>query len=216
MSLSRVICLLAMVTAQFAPAPPGASPPPLTPGTTWTYRYTLTRVSEAPVVGTLTIEYEGPATYRGRGYYSTVVSDTVDATLVERDYYVWTGGRLLQAAVETTVANTALEIVFDTPLPVDAEQRIAGKAQTFVNGTSQGEIPWSETVTSDGSETVTVPAGTYSAVRKWTRIFQFGSVRQVQFADSRGLVDLRVDSQVYVDGVLKSTANQELVSGPVQ
>lgn len=215
MSLRQAVCLLAAVTAQFAPAPPSASHPPLTPGTTWTYRYTLMRVSEAPIVGTLTIEYEGPTTYRGQDVYATVVSDTVTPTLVERDYYVWTGSHFRQAAVETEVANTTMEILFDNTLPVDTEQSISGKARTFVNGVDQGDFPWSAIVTLVGAETVTVPAGTYFNVQRWKRIFQFGSIRQIQFADSIGLVDLRVDSQQYIDGVLKSTTRQELLTGPV-
>jgi len=145
-----------------------------------------------------------------------VVSHTVTPTLVERDYYVWTGSHFRQAAVETKVANITMEILFDQPLPVDTEQSISGKARAFVNGVDQGEFPWGAIVTSAGVETVTVPAGTFLNAHRWKRIFEFGAVRQIQSADSIGLVDLRVDAPQYVDGVLKSTTRQELLSGPVQ
>jgi len=215
MFLRQLACVLAVLTAQFTPTVSAPSPP-FVLGTNWVYRYTVTRTSEAPAVGTLTIRYDGPVTYRGQQCYATAVSDTITPNLTEQDYYEWTGAEFRQIAVQTETADTTLEIVFDKTVPLDTAQSASGEAETFLNGADLGPIPWSATVTPLGTDTVTVPAGTFNNVQKWQTTFQFGVIRQVQVADVRGLVDLRVESQYYVNDGLKSTASQELVSGPVQ
>jgi len=89
MFLRQLACVLALLTAQFTPVLSAPSPP-FALGATWVYRYTVTRTSEAPVVGTLTTRYDGPVTYRGHRYYATVDSDTITPHLTEKDYYEWT------------------------------------------------------------------------------------------------------------------------------
>jgi len=213
---SRLLaCLVTVVATQLAAASAAPSPP-FALGATWTYRYTVTRPPEAAVMGTLTTRYDGLATYRGQRYYVTTVSDTINPNVAEKDYYEWTGTQFRQAALQTDTADSTLEIVFDNAVPLDTSQSASGTAETYVNGNDQGPIPWSTTVTSLGTDTVTVPAGTFHDVQKWQTTFQFGVVRQVQVAEVVGLVDLRVDSEYYANGVLKSTTSQELINGPVQ
>jgi len=208
-------CLLTVVATQVALASAAPSPP-FALGATWTYRYTVTRALEAAVVGTSMTRYDGPVTYRGQQYYATAVSDTITPNLTEKDYYEWTGTQFRQIALQTDTADTTLEIVFDKAVPLDTARSASGMAETYVNGTDRGAIPWSTTVTPLGTGAVTVPAGTFLNVQKWQTTFQFGVLRQVQIADVLGLVDLRVDSQYYVNDALKSTTSEELVSGPVR
>jgi hypothetical protein len=215
MFLRLLACLLVVVAVQCTPAL-FASSPPFAPGATWTYRYTVTRPSEAPAVGTLTTRYEGPATYRGRQCYVTEVSDTITPNVTEKDYYEWTGAEFRQIAIQTATADTTLEIVFDKTVPLDTEQSASGTAETYFNGADQGPIPWHTAVRSLGADTVSVPAGTFYNVHRWQTTFQFGAIQQVQTAAVVGLVDLRVDSEYYVNGALRSSASEELISGPVQ
>jgi len=218
MTLGQVAFAAVLTAAQVVSVPAVTSPPPVTAGTTWTYRYTATDVSSSgtPQVGTLTTTYGGPTEYRGQHVYYTETSDTVDPGVIERDYYVWIGGHFRQVALEVHAAGTVLEIVFDKTVPLDTEESASGSAETFQNGTDQGDVPWRTTVVSGGSVTVTVPAGTYRDATRWKSTFEIGPIRQVQVADSVGLVDLRVETEHYVNGALAATTSQELMSGPVR
>jgi len=218
MTLAQVAFAAVLTAAQVVSTPAATSAPPVIAGATWTYRYTATDASSpgTPQVGTLTTIYGGPTEYRGRHVYYTDTSDTVTPDFTERDYYAWIGGHFRQVALETHSAGTVLEIVFDKTVPLDTEESASGSAETFQNGTYQGDVPWHTTVVSRGTVVVTVPAGTYRDALRWTTTFELGPIRQVQVADSVGLVDIRVETEHYISGALAATTMQELASGPVR
>jgi len=202
---------------QFVPVPSGAAPsqPPLKPGTTWMYRYTIAPTSGARRTGTLKLTYGGMTTYRGKNYYYTEATNTVTPGLVARDYYVWTHGHFRQAAEQAYDAqNNGLEIQFDKTFPFDIPERVSGHAALVQNGVPQGDVPWSVAVTYGGAVKVTVPAGTFQAER-WDTKFQFGDTRQLQTVETMGYTDLRAEVKHYLGAALSSTTTRELVSGPV-
>jgi hypothetical protein len=204
----------------FAPPTAGAqvSGPPLQAGTTWTYRETITPVSGSPQTGTVTQTFGGPAMYRGKSAYYIEEVTTNKPGFVERDYFIWTDGHLRQTAIDVHDAQGGmLEILFDKTLPFDVAETMNGQARVVQDGVEKGQIDWSVEVTKVGPVTVTVPAGTFKAIR-WLSRFELGPTDELETSDSSesGYTDFRVDGKNYENGALTETTHRELLKGPSQ
>ena len=214
-SVFLALAILSTLVPHGAGSPSPA--PPLSPGTTWTYRYTIARASEAPQTGTFKIVFGGPTAFRGATYYYMDQSGTLEPGVVERAYLAWTRGTLRQvASVASDAQNNLLEILFDKSVPTGPTQEVlAGSAQVFENGTLQGKVPWRAAASRQGPVNVTVPAGTFRAMR-WSIEFTLGQVRQVSSIHTVGFADVRIDTKIFTSGSAAGSILRELVSGPVR
>lgn len=187
--------------------------PPLDPGTVWVYRYTIIDASGYIHAGLQRRRY-GRTTYRGRDYYYIEDTNTVTPEALQRAYLVWSGGHFRQAALEMHEnRHSVVEVLFDKGIPVDRPGIASGQATLIANGVAQGETPWRSVLSISGTETVTVPAGTFRA-RRMEHRFRFGDLKVVQTDDSVGLVSVRTESaHVTESGTVRTLS--ELFTGPV-
>src|SRR5687767_11419896 len=162
-TLSLLIGALVLLSAARVTTASPAPAFPYKPETSWVYRHVESDgAGNVNQTGTATVLYRGTTTYRAKTYHYADLSTTLMPSIVQRDYAVWSGGVLGQAAFVISEGPETLEVVFDRPIDyTGSTQTVSGVAQFYLNAVHQGAVPWSLSTTNAGPAKVTVPAGTF-------------------------------------------------------
>jgi len=227
----RVVRILTLVVLAFVVLTPwvvGSSrgaqvntPPafPFPAGTIWTYRYTRTPTGGPSSTGAATQTYGGTTSYRGVTYHFLDETDTFAPGATERTYFTWNQVATQRADVWTGPSSDpgTYELVFggDGIVNFGRAQATSGVAQCFFDGQDSGTVAWSASSNKAGTVTITVPAGTFTAIRwNWQVTFS-GDCLTLAITASSYVVGSA--SVVRVDGATsgRGTYSYELQSGPV-
>jgi hypothetical protein len=207
-----VWAVVALSIGSAAGGPAGG--PPFAAGTTWTYQVAMTKDGQTQT-GTSTETYRGMAAHRGTRYHVVEQAYSFMPGFAQRAYLVWDGRRFRQAVTVETDGKSTAEILFDKSIPLGARDDSSGTATIVLNGAQQGTVPWSFTSTSPGRRAVTVPAGSFQAVR-WDAVLKLGTLESRFTIDVVGITDVRVEATQAVGGTPMVTIVKELSRGPIR
>lgn len=207
-ALTLILAFLTVGLVSAAPAVPFKS------GTTWVFQMNKMTAQGQSTVETLTVVYRGETKYRDRTYHLMETKSSL-SRVVERDYLVWNGKIFRQAAEVTVDGRNTTETVFSKPYATSGvQEQMASTTLVYENGMEKNRGAYSIAVAPEGSVKITVPAGTFTATR-WGGTLIMGKTKRVYTMFAVGPLEIRGDSDVYVDGKFNHRLTVVLQKGSV-